>query len=212
MLKWENVMKEKFMKYLGIIFILFIPVLVMSKTIQDKKTLSGNEVKNNVYDFQVKDIEGKEIKLERYKGKVMLIVNVASKCGFTKQYAGLEKLYDKYKDQGFVVLGFPANNFMNQEPGSNSEIRQFCTSKFEISFPLFSKISVKGKDISPLYAYLTDKKTNPEFGGKISWNFNKFLIDQNGVVVNRFGSRTKPEDEKVIKAIENSLNVKKEND
>ncbi|MDZ7263299.1 MAG: glutathione peroxidase [candidate division KSB1 bacterium] len=158
-----------------------------------------------IYDFTVKDIDGKDQKLEQYKGQVVMIVNVASRCGFTPQYAGLQKLYSKYKDRGFVVLGFPANNFMGQEPGSNEEIKQFCSVNYQVTFPMFSKISVKGKDIAPLYRYLTDKATNPEFAGDISWNFNKFLIDRQGKIVARFGSRTTPESDEVIQAIEKAL-------
>jgi len=159
----------------------------------------------SIYDFTVKDIDGKDVKLENYKGKVVLIVNVASKCGFTPQYEGLQKIYTKYKDQGFVILGFPANNFMGQEPGTNEEIKQFCSLNYNVTFPMFSKISVKGKDIAPLYQYLTEKETNPEFSGKISWNFNKFLIDRQGKIVARFGSRAKPESQEVIAAIEKAL-------
>ncbi len=152
--------------------------------------------------MKVKDIDGNEVALSTYKGKVLLIVNVASKCGFTKQYAGLQKLYETYKDKGLVVLGFPANNFFRQEPGSNAEIKQFCTTKFNVSFPMFAKISVRGKDIAPLYAFLTSQETQPVKQGKISWNFNKFLVDRTGNVVHRFGSRTTPEDKKLITAAE----------
>ena len=159
----------------------------------------------SIYDFTVKDIDGSDVKLDTFKGKVVLIVNVASKCGFTPQYEGLQKIYTKYKDKGFVILGFPANNFLGQEPGTNEDIKQFCSLNYNVTFPMFSKISVKGKDIAPLYKYLTEKETNPEFAGKISWNFNKFLIDRNGKIVARFGSRTKPESKEVITAIENTL-------
>jgi glutathione peroxidase len=159
----------------------------------------------SIYDFTVKDIDGKDVKLEQFKGKAILIVNVASKCGFTSQYEGLQKIYLQYKDQGLVILGFPANNFMGQEPGTNEEIKQFCSLNYNVTFPMFSKISVKGKDIAPLYKFLTEKETNPEFSGKISWNFNKFLIDRAGKIVARFGSRTKPESEEMIQAIEKAL-------
>lgn len=158
-----------------------------------------------IYDINVETIIGMNTTLEEYKGAVMLIVNTASKCGFTKQYDELQKLYDLYKDRGFVVLGFPANNFMNQEPGENAEIADFCRINFGVNFPLFAKISVRGKNIHPLYKYLTEKSTNPEFSGKISWNFNKFLISPTGKIVDRFGSRTEPMDPEVIKAIEASL-------
>lgn len=164
-----------------------------------------DESVKSVHEFSLKGIDGGEVSLSEYKGKVAMLVNVASKCGFTDQYEGLQKLYEKYRDKGFVILGFPANNFLGQEPGSEEEIKQFCTVNFGVTFPMFSKISVKGKDIDPLYAFLTSKKTNPEFGGAISWNFNKFLVDGEGRVIARFGSRTKPLDEEVVKAVEKAL-------
>jgi glutathione peroxidase len=159
----------------------------------------------SVYDFTVNDIDNKPVKLDAYKGKVVLIVNVASKCGYTPQYEGLQAAYAKYKDKGLVILGFPANNFMGQEPGTNEEIKQFCALKYNVTFPLFAKISVKGEDKHALYKFLTDKTTNPEFGGEISWNFNKFLVDRNGKIIARFSSGDKPEGEKVTQAIEMAL-------
>ena len=143
--------------------------------------------------------------MSQYDGKVLLLVNVASKCGFTKQYAGLQQLYEKYKDRGFVVLGFPANNFMGQEPGTDSEIKNFCTTQFNVTFPMFSKISVKGKKIHPLYQYLTSPKENGEFGGPIKWNFNKFLIGKDGETIARFGSKAKPLDAQITDAVEKAL-------
>lgn len=166
---------------------------------------TGDEKMKSIYDFTVKDIDGKDQKLEQYKGKAIMIVNVASRCGFTPQYSGLQKIYQQYRDKGLVILGFPANNFLGQEPGSNEEIKQFCSVNYQVTFPMFSKISVKGKDIAPLYKYLTEKETNPDFAGDISWNFNKFLIDRQGKIAARFGSRTTPEDEEVIRAIEQAL-------
>ena len=159
----------------------------------------------SVYDFTLKDIDGNDVKLDKYKGSVLMVVNTASRCGYTPQYEGLQKIYEKYKDRGFVVLGFPANNFMGQEPGTEKEIKEFCTLKYNVTFPMFSKISVTGSDQHPLYGYLTNKKTNPEFGGDISWNFNKFLIGRDGQIVGRFGSKDKPEDPNVTALIENSL-------
>lgn len=161
----------------------------------------------SLYEFQMNDIDGNPVKLETYNGKVLLLVNVASKCGLTPQYEGLQALYTRYNDRGFEVLGFPANNFLGQEPGSNEEIKQFCSLKYNVTFPLFEKISVKGKDQHPLYAYLTSETTNPEFAGEISWNFNKFLVDRTGKVIARFGSKTKPGDPEVIEAIETALGV-----
>jgi glutathione peroxidase len=160
----------------------------------------------SVLDFTVKDINGKEIKLSEFSGKVILIVNVASKCGYTYQYEGLEKIYKTYKDRGFVILGFPANNFLGQEPGTNEEIKNFCTLTYGVSFPMFAKISVKGKDKEPLYIFLTDKKTNKMFAGEITWNFNKFLINKKGEIIQRFDTKVKPDDQKIINEIESALN------
>ncbi len=158
-----------------------------------------------IYQFVMNDIDGKSVQLSQYRNRVVLIVNVASKCGFTPQYKGLEELYLKYKDKGFYILGFPANNFMGQEPGSNEEIKNFCSLTYGVTFPMFSKIDVKGINIAPLYSYLTDKKLNPKFGGDISWNFNKFLIDKKGNIINRFDSAVKPDDPKLVNAIEEAL-------
>lgn len=163
------------------------------------------ETMNSIYDFEVEDIDGNPVDLNRYKGKVLLIVNTASKCGFTPQYEGLQVLYETYKEQGLVVLGFPSNDFLKQEPGSEEEIKTFCSLNYNVTFPMFSKITVKGKNIHPLYEYLTSKKTNPEFSGKIKWNFNKILIDREGAVINRFASQIKPEDPEVITTIEAAL-------
>ncbi len=134
----------------------------------------------SVLEFKMKDIDGKEVALKKYKGDVLLIVNTASKCGYTPQYEGLQAIYEKYKAQGFYVLGFPANNFGGQEPGKESEIKEFCESKYKVTFPMFAKISVKGEDQHPFYNFLTAKETNPKFSGDISWNFNKFLINRKG--------------------------------
>lgn len=159
----------------------------------------------SIYDFTANLIDGTPASLSNYAGKVMLIVNVASKCGFTGQYAGLQKLYETYQEKGLVVLGFPANDFLFQEPGSNKDIAEFCSLKYRITFPMFEKISVKGSDCHPLYAYLTGKETNPEFAGKITWNFNKFLIGRDGRILARFGSKTPPEDKDLVAAVEKAL-------
>lgn len=161
---------------------------------------------SSVYDFTMENIDGEMINLNKYQGKVALVVNVASKCGFTPQYEGLQSLYEEYKDRGFVVLGFPANNFANQEPGTDAQIQEFCTTNFGVSFPMFSKISVKGDDQDPLYNFLTSETTNPEFSGEITWNFNKFLVGPDGKVINRFESSDEPQSEKVVTAIEQVLN------
>lgn len=159
----------------------------------------------SIYDYEVERITGEKVSLEQYRGKVLLIVNTASKCGFTKQYDGLQEIYTTYKDQGLVVLGFPANNFMKQEPGSNEEIGEFCRLNYGVSFPMFAKISVRGKNIHPLYKYLTEKDSNPDFSGKISWNFTKFLVSKDGSIINRFAPATTPQDKDVLAAIEAAL-------
>jgi glutathione peroxidase len=155
--------------------------------------------------FTVNDIDGKPVDLASYAGKVVMIVNVASKCGNTPQYAGLEAMYKKYHDKGFVILGFPANNFGSQEPGSNEQIKQFCSSKYEVTFPMFSKISVKGGDTAPLYKYLTAQDAKPVGKGDITWNFEKFIIGKDGAVAARFTPKTKPEDPKLVEAVESAL-------
>jgi len=166
---------------------------------KETHTMSG------IYEFTMKQIDGTTASLSDYKGKVLLIVNVASKCGFTGQYAGLQKLFETYKDRGLIVMGFPANDFLFQEPGTNKEIAEFCSLKYHVTFPMFEKITVSGGKCHPLYKYLTDKATNPEFSGKITWNFNKFLIGRDGRILARFGSRTAPEDKDLISAIDAAL-------
>lgn len=156
-------------------------------------------------DFKVKSIDGQDVDLSKFKGEVLLIVNVASKCGLTPQYEQLEAVYTKYKGKGFEVLGFPANEFGAQEPGTDAEIKTFCSSKFDVDFPMFSKIVVKGDGIHPLYAYLTSVDTQPKKSGDISWNFEKFLVDREGNVVKRFAPPTKPDAPEVIEAIEAEL-------
>ena len=151
----------------------------------------------------LKDISGKETSLKPYQGKVLLVVNVASKCGLTPQYKALEALHRKYKDQGFTVLGFPCNDFAGQEPGSNDEIKQFCSTKYDVTFPLFDKLHVKGPEQHALYAALTGK--NAPFPGDVKWNFGKFLIGPDGKVLARFEPNVKPEDPKLVKAIEDAL-------
>ena len=156
-------------------------------------------------DFTVKDIDGKDVTLSAYRGKVIMIVNVASKCGYTRQYAALEDLYKKYADQGLVILGFPANNFGAQEPGTDAEIKTFCSSKYNVTFPMMSKISVKGDDKAPLYRFLTEPPTAGDFKGDIGWNFTKFVIDRNGNVIARFASAVEPADKKVVRILEKAL-------
>jgi len=159
---------------------------------------------SGIYTFTLNSIDGTAAPLANYKGKVVLVVNVASQCGYTPQYSALEATYEKYKDRGFVILGFPANNFGAQEPGTNEEIKTFCTRKYSVTFPIYSKISVKGADQSPLYAYLT-KDTAPGIAGEIKWNFTKFLVDRNGTVVQRFEPAVTPDSKELIGAIEKQL-------
>jgi gluconolactonase len=160
---------------------------------------------SKLYSFTMDDIDGTPVSLSHYSGKVLLIVNVASKCGFTKQYTDLQKLYETYKERGVHVLGFPANNFLGQEPGTDAEIKSFCTTQFNVTFPLFSKISVKGKDIHPLYQYLTSPEENGEHGKPITWNFNKFLIGRDGITAGYFGSKVEPLDPQITGAVEEAL-------
>lgn len=167
-------------------------------------TLSAQDSKS-FYDFTMDNIEGKPVKLDSYKGKVVLVVNTASKCGLTPQYKDLEKLYQEYKAEGLVILGFPANNFMGQEPGTDAEIAEFCEKNYGVSFDMFSKISVKGKDIHPLYKYLTDKKENGVLDAKVTWNFQKFLIDKNGNLISSFSPKTTVYEAEVISEIKNQL-------
>jgi glutathione peroxidase len=178
-------------------------LLFLSKTDASNKS-KGNEMDKNIKQITVKDIDGKSVKLSDYKGKVLLIVNVASYCGYTKQYAGLEQIYKQYKDKGFEILAFPCNQFGEQEPGTNEEIKNFCSSKFDVSFKLFDKVDVNGSNKSPLYSILTDN----ELTGKsdIKWNFEKFLIDKDGNIVARYASKVEPTGKELISAIEKELN------
>jgi glutathione peroxidase len=176
-------------------YLLFGALLIMAGTLS---AASG------IYTFTLNSIDGQPAPLANYKGKVVLVVNVASQCGFTPQYSALEATYEKYKNQGFVILGFPANNFGAQEPGTNEEIKTFCTRKYSVTFPMYAKISVKGDDQAPLYAYLT-KDTGSGIRGEIKWNFTKFLIDRNGNVVQRFEPEVTPDSKQMIAAIEKQL-------
>ncbi len=182
--------------------------------------LASNDAKNSadnkqektetpaVLNFTMDNIEGNPVSLASYQGKAILMINVASKCGHTKQYAGLEAMYKKYKDQGLVILGFPANNFGGQEPGSDEEIATFCKKNYGVTFPLFSKISVKGEDKAPLYKFLTEEETNPGLSGEVKWNFEKFLIGRDGKVIARFASKVQPDSEELVSAVEKTLTGK----
>jgi glutathione peroxidase len=159
----------------------------------------------SIYDYTLNSIDGKPTALSSFKGKVVLLVNVASRCGYTPQYTGLEALYEKNKDKGFVIVGVPANNFMGQEPGTNQEIQTFCKSKYDVQFPIMSKLSVKGSDKTPLYQYLTSPEQNPKTGGEIKWNFTKFLIGRDGQILARFEPAVTPEDPALTSAVSSAL-------
>lgn len=159
----------------------------------------------SLYDYTLNSIDGKSTPLSSFKGKVVMLVNVASRCGYTPQYAGLESLYEKHKDQGFVIVGVPANNFMSQEPGTNAEIKTFCKSKYDVQFPMMAKVSVAGTDKAPLYQYLTSEKLNPKTGGEIQWNFTKFLIGKDGRILKRFEPAVTPNDPAVTAAVTAAL-------
>jgi glutathione peroxidase len=160
---------------------------------------TGASAASDIYEFTLNSIDGKPAPLAEYRGKVVLLVNVASRCGYTPQYSGLEALYRKYKDRGLVVLGFPANNFGGQEPGTNEEIKTFCKTKYDVTFPMYAKVSVKGSDQAPLYRFLTEK------GGEVKWNFTKFLVGKDGTLIRKFDSGEKPDSPELNSAIEKAL-------
>ena len=193
-------------------FLLVCSVLVLSSSALTQmknnklnpQTKSGVKMNNTINDISVKDMNGKDINLSDYNGKVLLIVNVASECGYTPQYEGLEKIYKEYKDKGFEILGFPCNDFGGQEPGTNEEIKSFCTSKYSVTFKLFDKIKVLGDEKCSLYKRLTNNDITEK--SDIGWNFEKFLIDRKGKIIARFKSPVKPESKELTSAIEKELN------
>ncbi|HRW21592.1 MAG TPA: glutathione peroxidase [Bacteroidales bacterium] len=178
------------MKTLSIIFILITTVFLAN-------------AQSSFYELEAKTITGETVKFESFQGKKLLIVNTASKCGFTKQYEDMEKLYKQYGGDEFLIIGFPANNFMNQEPGTNEEIMQFCSLEFGVTFPMMAKISVKGDDIHPVYKWLTVKELNGVMDSEVKWNFQKYLIDETGNLVKTLGTRVNPMDEEIIDFITN---------
>lgn len=169
-------------------------------------TAKSQQMSNTIYGFTMNNISGQPVSLSDFEGKVVMIVNVASKCGLTPQYTDLEATYEKYKDQGLVILGFPANNFMGQEPGTNDEIQSFCSLNYGVSFPMFEKISVKGKDQHALYEWLTEKEKNGVLDANMKWNFQKFLINRKGELVSVIDPTTKVTEPEVVKEIESLLN------
>jgi glutathione peroxidase len=158
-----------------------------------------------VLNFKMKSIDAKDVDLAKYQGKVILIVNVASECGYTPQYKGLQALHAKYARDGLVVLGVPCTDFGRQEPGTNEQVARFCEQNYGVKFDLLAKVTIAGKDPAPLYLYLTDKGTNPKFGGPVKWNFTKFLIGRNGMIIARFEPDVEPDDPAILKAIEAAL-------
>lgn len=185
------------------IYILILSAIMFFSPTHANKHPNRIKINKNISSISVKDIDGKSVNLADYKGKVLLIVNVASYCGFTKQYSGLEEIYKEYKGKGFEILAFPCNQFGEQEPGTNEEIKNFCSSKFDVTFRLFDKIDVNGKNKSPLYAVLTDNEVTGK--ADIKWNFEKFLIDKDGDIIARFPSSVEPTSDKLITAIEKEL-------
>ena len=167
--------------------------------------LFSSPMTKTIYDFTMKNIDGKEVSLAEYKGKVIMIVNVASLCGNTPQYADIQKLYEKYQAKGFIVLGFPANNFMAQEPGTDASIKSFCSTEYHVTFPMFSKISVKGHDMHPLYKYLTEKEENGVVDAPVKWNFQKFLVGKDGKVISSIANGHSVSEADVIQAVEAAL-------
>lgn len=167
-------------------------------------TLLNVNNESSIYEFPLEDIDGNEMTLEKYKGSVLLVVNVASKCGYTPQYEGLQAIYEKYQEDGLVIVGFPANNFKGQEPGTEEDIKEFCTLNYGVTFPMTSKVSVLGEDQDPLFTFLTSQP-NQDFEGDIKWNFEKFLIDRDGKLIRRFRSADKPESENIVGAIKELL-------
>lgn len=190
-------------KYLILSIILLQACGSMSKkNIISNASNDKSNSEKSVYDFTMKNIDGEDVSLSTYKGKVLVVINTASKCGHTPQYESIETFYKKYKEKGVEVLGFPANNFLGQEPGSDDEIKSFCTLNYGVSFPMFSKISVKGEDINPLYTYLTAKSENGNIEAPVKWNFQKFVIDKKGRVVAAFAPATTVEDDEFIALID----------
>ena len=187
------------------LFLLLIMISIQCNGQNTNKEQNNNNMHTlkTLHDFVVKDINGKEFDLATLKGKKVLVVNVASKCGLTPQYEDLQALYDKYKNKDFVVIGFPANHFMGQEPGTNSEIMEFCSINYGVTFPMMDKISVKGKDQSPLYKWLTNKSENGKIDQKVTWNFQKFMVDEEGHLVDVVMPKESPMSDKIINWLNN---------
>jgi glutathione peroxidase len=188
----------RFVRVIAVLAFVAAPALADDKEKGDKKVAPA-------LNFKMKDIDGKDVELSKLQGKVVMFVNVASKCGLTPQYEALQQLHDKYAKDGLVIVGVPANEFGKQEPGTDAEIKAFCADNYSVKFTMLSKVVVKGKDICPLYDFLTSKETNPKFAGPIKWNFEKFIVGRNGEVIARFEPPVKPQDTKVVETIEAEL-------
>lgn len=185
-------------------FLSIVSLITLACTNQKQAKIDTNTTnpKGSIYQYSVQDIDGNDFEMSELEGKKVLIVNTASKCGFTPQYEQLEEIYQKYKDDNFTIIGFPANNFMSQEPGSNEDIKEFCSLNYGVTFPMMSKISVKGDDMHPLYQYLTQKDQNGVLDNEVKWNFQKYLINEDGTLAHVFYSKTLPNDEEIIRWIE----------
>jgi glutathione peroxidase len=185
--------------------IISILVVIVTGLMTAACAAEGERAVPAVLNFTMKDINGQAVELGGYQGKVVMFVNVASKCGYTPQYKGLQALHEKYGKDGLVIIGVPANEFRQQEPGTDAEIKEFCQKNYGVTFPMMSKVVVKGEGISPLYKHLTSKESNPKFGGPIAWNFEKFLVSRSGEIVGRFNSKVTPESPELVRAIETEL-------
>lgn len=201
----KNKMRNKILGLSLVIASFFVLTISCDAKTSSAKGLSAENSSKSVYDFTMKDIDGNNVSLSKYKGKVIVIVNTASQCGLVGQLTEIEAFYKKYADKGVVVLGFPANNFLGQEPLNNADIKTFCTKNYGVSFPLFEKISVKGKDIHPLYHYLTEKSENGVVEAPVKWNYQKFIIDKNGKVYSSVAPRTSVNDQDFLQSIDDLI-------
>ncbi|MFK7735799.1 MAG: glutathione peroxidase [Pirellulaceae bacterium] len=196
------------MMKISVLGLVFVIATITSGLVSQAASPAENKEKAekvSAYSFKMNSLKGDEVDLGKYKGKVMLAVNVASRCGYTPQYGGLQKLHEEYKDKGLVVAGFPCNQFGKQEPGSAKDIAEFCSKEFGVSFDMFEKVDVNKEEACDLYKYLTDQETKPKGKGDVRWNFEKFLIGKDGKVIARFGSGTGPDDKELIAAIESAI-------
>jgi len=193
-------------------FLLLIAVVTVTGCATSNATEQESTKVSKPLSFTMKSLDGKDVDLSKYQGKVVLIVNVASKCGLTGQYEQLQELHDRYAEEGLAILGFPCNQFLSQEPGTATEIKEFCRVNYGVTFDMFAKVDVKGENACEFYRFLTSLDTKPKGAGQVSWNFEKFVIDRNGFVVARFGSRTKPDASEIVRLIESELAERAKNE